>query len=103
MATHAQAVSRPRGWLPLVLGVLLILMGAALAIGGMRLATLGGSWYYLIAGVWKSRLPVGAQSTPMTYLSPESGRQLMVVSAGGARMMPDRGDYVIAYGLPKRQ
>lgn len=52
--------------------------------------------------VWKSRLPVGAQATPMTYLSPESGRQFVVTVAGGARMTKDRGDYVIAYSLPKK-
>ena len=51
--------------------------------------------------IWKARLPVGAQATPMTYLSPESGRQFVVISAGGARMTPDRGDYVIGYALPK--
>ncbi|WP_052365177.1 membrane-bound PQQ-dependent dehydrogenase, glucose/quinate/shikimate family [Halotalea alkalilenta] len=50
--------------------------------------------------LWKGRLPVGAQATPMTYVSPASGRQYVVVSAGGARQSPDRGDYVIAYALP---
>jgi len=38
----------------------------------------------------------------MTYLSPETGRQFVVVSAGGARMTADKGDYVIAYALPKK-
>ncbi|MFW7346232.1 MAG: membrane-bound PQQ-dependent dehydrogenase, glucose/quinate/shikimate family [Pigmentiphaga sp.] len=52
--------------------------------------------------LWKGRLPVGAQATPMTYVSPESGRQFVVISAGGARQSPDRGDYVIAYALPKQ-
>lgn len=52
--------------------------------------------------LWKGRLPVGAQATPMTYLSPETGRQFVVVSAGGARMTADKGDYVIAYALPKK-
>lgn len=52
--------------------------------------------------LWKGRLPVGAQATPMTYLSPESGRQFVVVSAGGARMTADKGDYVVAYALPKK-
>lgn len=51
--------------------------------------------------LWKGRLPVGAQATPMTYVSPTSGCQFVVVSAGGARQSPDRGDYVIAYALPK--
>lgn len=50
--------------------------------------------------LWKGRLPVGAQATPMSYVSPESGRQFIVISAGGARQTPDRGDYVIAYALP---
>jgi quinate dehydrogenase (quinone) len=52
--------------------------------------------------LWKGRLPVGGQATPMTYVSPESGRQFVVIAAGGARQSPDRGDYVIAYTLPKK-
>jgi len=51
--------------------------------------------------LWKGRLPVGAQATPMTYVSPTSGRQYVVISAGGARGSPDRGDYIIAYALPR--
>ncbi|MEO8113987.1 MAG: PQQ-binding-like beta-propeller repeat protein, partial [Phenylobacterium sp.] len=50
--------------------------------------------------VWKARLPVGVGGTPMTYVSPATGRQYVVVSAGGARMMSERGDYVVAYALP---
>ncbi|MGO4840891.1 membrane-bound PQQ-dependent dehydrogenase, glucose/quinate/shikimate family, partial [Rhizobiaceae sp. 2RAB30] len=53
--------------------------------------------------LWKGRLPVGAQATPMSYVSPESGRQFVVVSAGGARQSPDRGDYIIAYTLPRQK
>ena len=51
--------------------------------------------------LWKGRLPVGVGGTPMSYVSPKTGRQYVVVSAGGARMMPQRGDYVVAYALPK--
>lgn len=51
--------------------------------------------------VWKARLPVGSQAAPMSYLSPESGRQFVVIVAGGARENPEKGDYVIAYALPK--
>ena len=50
--------------------------------------------------VWRGRLPVGAQATPMTYASPKSGRQYVVVAAGGARQSPDRGDYLVAWALP---
>ena len=52
--------------------------------------------------IWKSRLPVGTQTTPVTYISHKSGRQFVVVFAGGSRQSPDRGDYVIAYALPAR-
>ncbi|WP_226554484.1 membrane-bound PQQ-dependent dehydrogenase, glucose/quinate/shikimate family [Celeribacter naphthalenivorans] len=51
--------------------------------------------------VWKVRLPVGSQGTPISYVSQEDGRQYIVISAGGARQSPDRGDYLIAYALPQ--
>lgn len=49
--------------------------------------------------LWRARLPVGAQATPMTYISPVSGRQYVVIVAGGASNSNDRGDYVVAYAL----
>lgn len=52
--------------------------------------------------IWKARLPVGSQGTPMTYISPKTGKQYIVISAGGARQSPERGDYVIAYALPDK-
>lgn len=52
--------------------------------------------------LWKARLPVGSQSSPVIYLSPESGRQFVLITAGGARKNQERGDYVIAYALPKK-
>ncbi|HEY8683393.1 MAG TPA: membrane-bound PQQ-dependent dehydrogenase, glucose/quinate/shikimate family, partial [Rhodanobacter sp.] len=39
------------GPLLLISGVLFVLLGLALAIGGVRLLTLGGSFYYLLAGL----------------------------------------------------
>ena len=44
------ALSRTR-WLPRLLGILLLLMGLALLAGGIKLSQLGGSLYYLIAGI----------------------------------------------------
>ena len=35
----------------------------------------------------------------MSYISPKTGKQYVVISAGGARQSPDHGDYVIAYAL----
>jgi quinate dehydrogenase (quinone) len=49
--------------------------------------------------LWKGRLPVGAQATPMTYVSPATGTQYVALSVGGARTSPDRGDYVMAFKL----
>jgi len=99
-------------------GPLGIKMGLPIPIGmptlGGTLATQGGlvfiagtQDYYLRAfdsatgkEVWKARLPVGSQGGPMSYKSPKTGKQYIVISAGGARQSPDRGDYVIAYALP---
>lgn len=49
--------------------------------------------------LWKARLPVGSQGTPISYVSPKNGKQYVVISAGGARQSPDHGDYVVAYAL----
>jgi quinoprotein glucose dehydrogenase len=51
--------------------------------------------------LWESRLPAGGQATPMTYELGESGKQYIVIAAGGhGRMSTTIGDYVIAYTLP---
>lgn len=84
-------------------------LGASLATQSGLLFFAGTQDFYLRAfdtasgkEIWKARLPVGSQSGPMTYVSPKTGRQYVVVSAGGARQSADRGDYVIAYALPPR-
>jgi len=33
-------------------------------------------------------------------MSPRTGRQYVVIAAGGARQSPDRGDYIVAFALP---
>jgi quinate dehydrogenase (quinone) len=117
LATHQLVWQVPVGTVKDT-GPLGIKMGLPIPIG---MPTLGGSLatqsgllffagtqdYYLRAydsrsgeEVWKARMPVGSQGTPITYVSPNTGRQYVVISAGGARQSPDRGDYVIAYALP---
>ncbi|WNW13277.1 glucose/quinate/shikimate family membrane-bound PQQ-dependent dehydrogenase [Pseudomonas sp. DTU_2021_1001937_2_SI_NGA_ILE_001] len=99
-------------------GPLGIAMGLPIKIGlptlGGTLSTQGGlvfiagtQDFYLRAfnsangeEVWKTRLPVGSQGGPMTYVSPKTGKQYVVITAGGARQATQRGDYVIAYALP---
>jgi quinate dehydrogenase (quinone) len=82
-------------------------LGGTLATQGGLVFIAGTQDYYLRAfnsatgeEVWKVRLPVGSQGGPMTYKSPKTGKQYVVISAGGARQSNDRGDYVIAYALP---
>lgn len=54
--------------------------------------------------LWKDRLPAGGNATPMTYLSPQSGRQFVVIAAGGHNLMQTQpGDYIVAYALPKNR
>lgn len=82
-------------------------LGASLSTQSGLLFFAGTQDFYLRAfdtangkEIWKSRLPVGSQSGPMTYVSPKTGKQYIVINAGGARQSPDRGDYIIAYALP---
>lgn len=82
-------------------------LGGTLATQSGLVFIAGTQDYYLRAfnaatgqELWKGRLPVGSQGGPMSYRSPRSGKQYVVVTAGGARQSPDRGDYVVAYTLP---
>src|SRR4051794_33922738 len=54
MTEHATAPAAPspsNSSGPPVMGVVLLLMAAALAVGGVWLVGLGGSWYYLLAAL----------------------------------------------------
>ncbi|MXV08080.1 MULTISPECIES: membrane-bound PQQ-dependent dehydrogenase, glucose/quinate/shikimate family [unclassified Xanthomonas] len=82
-------------------------LGGTLATQSGLVFIAGTQDYYLRAydsgtgkELWKARLPVGSQGGPMTYVSAKNGKQYIVITAGGARQSPDRGDYVIAYALP---
>lgn len=51
--------------------------------------------------LWRADLPAGGQATPVTYISDQSGKQFVVIAAGGHQHLGSRlGDYVIAYALP---
>jgi quinoprotein glucose dehydrogenase len=49
--------------------------------------------------LWEEKLPAGGQATPMTYSI--GGRQFVVIAAGGYKGDSPRGDYLIAYALPR--
>ena len=48
---HDDRPRRGRDWPLLVLGLLVALIGLVLAAGGAYLAGIGGSWYYVLAGI----------------------------------------------------
>lgn len=51
--------------------------------------------------LWRGRLPAGGQATPMTYVSRKTGRQYVVIAAGGHMyMQTSPGDHVVAFSLP---
>jgi len=92
--------------LPLPIGM--PTLGGTLSTQGGLIFIAGTQDYYLRAfnsangaEAWKARLPVGSQGGPMTFVSPKTGKQYVVITAGGARQSQDRGDYVIAYALPE--
>jgi quinoprotein glucose dehydrogenase len=49
--------------------------------------------------LWEVKLPAGGQATPMTYSI--AGRQYVVIAAGGYKGDSTRGDYLVAYALPR--
>ncbi|WPP00308.1 glucose/quinate/shikimate family membrane-bound PQQ-dependent dehydrogenase [Pseudomonas sp. HR96] len=94
--------------LPLPIGM--PTLGGTLSTQGGLVFIAGTQDYYLRAfnsatgeEAWKGRLPVGSQGGPMTYVSPKTGKQYIIITASGARQSPDRSDLVIAYGLPDSQ
>jgi quinoprotein glucose dehydrogenase len=49
---------------------------------------------------WRHRLPAGGQAVPMTYLGENSGRQFVVIAAGGHSFMRTTlGDTLVAFSL----
>jgi quinoprotein glucose dehydrogenase len=51
--------------------------------------------------LWVTRLPASAHATPMTYLGKRTGKQFVVVAAGGGnKYNKDYSDALVAYSLP---
>lgn len=56
------------------------------------------------AELWRHRLPAGGQATPMTYAGRDTGRQFVVIAAGGhAYMRTKLGDSLVAFSLPDQR
>ncbi|WP_371433370.1 membrane-bound PQQ-dependent dehydrogenase, glucose/quinate/shikimate family [Novosphingobium sp.] len=53
--------------------------------------------------LWRARLPAGGNASPATYWSTSSGRQFVVIAAGGhGAMLSGEGDEIVAYALPRK-
>jgi len=98
----------PFGWrhgLPLSVGVpsaggALSLKSGIFMIGGTPERYLRAYETRTGRELWRARLPAGGQATPMTYVSGPSGRQFVVIAAGGHGGLGGLpGDYVLAYAL----
>jgi quinoprotein glucose dehydrogenase len=50
--------------------------------------------------LWHDHLPFGAHATPLTYRLSPTGKQYVVVAAGGHVFSKKQGDLIIAYALP---
>jgi quinoprotein glucose dehydrogenase len=52
--------------------------------------------------LWKAPLPTSGNATPMTYLVQRSGKQYIVVAAGGHPKITEEslGDALVAFTLP---
>ncbi|MDT0576334.1 membrane-bound PQQ-dependent dehydrogenase, glucose/quinate/shikimate family [Croceicoccus sp. F390] len=79
-------------------------------VTGSGLAFIGATQEHMIRAydlrtgeeVWHGRLPAGGNATPMTYWSPKSGRQFIVIAAGGhGGILSGYSNELIAYALPQ--
>jgi quinoprotein glucose dehydrogenase len=51
--------------------------------------------------MWRAKLPAGGQAGAMTYTSASTGKQYVVITAGGHELVGTKtGDYVVAFALP---
>lgn len=54
--------------------------------------------------LWKARLPTAGHASPMTYRGPVSGRQFVIIAAGGSPALgTPPGDHIMAFALPQEK
>ncbi|WP_119943781.1 PQQ-binding-like beta-propeller repeat protein [Neorhizobium sp. NCHU2750] len=54
--------------------------------------------------LWRGRVPAGGQAGPMSYRSSATGKQYLVIAAGGhAGLITRCGDTLVAYALPDQK
>jgi quinoprotein glucose dehydrogenase len=95
---HAQQI--PPG--SISLGGPIITAGGVVFIAGATDSFLRGFDVETGKELWKAQLPVSANATPMTYRLAASGKQYLVVAAGGHPKITEEklGDSLVAFTLP---
>ena len=106
---HKNGTTRDSGPVPIPLPLGVPSLGGMVTTGG-GVTFLSSTLDYYIRGydvsngkvIWKARLPAGGQATPMSYVSNKTGRQFVVVMAGGHGSLGTKmGDTLVAYALPE--
>ncbi|WP_230522686.1 membrane-bound PQQ-dependent dehydrogenase, glucose/quinate/shikimate family [Janthinobacterium sp. EB271-G4-7A] len=106
---HKNGTTRDSGPVPIPLPLGVPSLGGMVTTGG-GVTFLSSTLDYYIRGydvsngkvIWKARLPAGGQATPMSYVSNKSGRQFVVVMAGGHGSLGTKmNDTLVAYALPE--
>jgi len=95
---HAQEI--PPG--SISLGGPIVTAGGIVFIAGTTDSFLRGFDIETGKELWKAKLPAGANATPMTYRLANSGKQYLVVAAGGHPKITEEqlGDALVAFTLP---
>jgi quinoprotein glucose dehydrogenase len=96
---HLASVPGSAEWGSINLGGVLATAGGMVFAGGALDQSIHGLDSDSGRELWTAKLPAGVHAAPMTFRSP-SGRQLLVVAAGGHKDLRDKvGDYIVAYSL----
>jgi len=106
---HKNGTVRDSAPLPIPMALGVPTLGGSMVTGGgvaFMSATLD---YYLRAydvrsgeKLWQYRLPAGGQATPMSYVSDKTGKQYVVIMAGGHGSLGTKmGDSLMAFALPE--
>jgi len=97
---EAAAIPEARNWGSVNFGGALVTAGGLIFVAAARDPTLRAFDVETGKLLWSAELPAAAPATPMTYRT-ASGRQLVVIAAGGhSAMRTKMGDEVVAFALP---
>jgi quinoprotein glucose dehydrogenase len=94
------SVSEAQDWGSLLFGGPIVTAGSIVFVAGTQDDKLRALDVQTGQTLWEHDLPAGGQATPMTYVY--GGRQYVVIVAGGRAGIGSRGDWVVAFSLPKR-